>query len=420
MARTKADPVNFTRYRINQALRYGDKGKPVASLFNVAAVLEQDDRWTGVLAWDQMASQVVKRKPPPFLGGEVGAWSDVDEIRTSIWIAEHYDFNPNIHDVRRAMLSAAQRSPFHPVRQYLEAIEWDRTPRVLDWVCRYLGAEDAGETGAYHLSAGSKWLISAVARVMRPGCKADNVLILEGPQGRLKSSALAVLGGEWFMDTPFNLHDKDRFTHIQGRWIVELAELDGFSRAESSAAKAFFSSPQDRYTPKYIAHAIEVKRQVVFAGTVNLGTYLHDKTGNRRYWPVRVGEINLEALRRDRDQIWAEALVRYAAGEKWWVSEQAEAAIFALEQSLRETPDALEELIGAYVEVHEDVTMRQLLESLAPDVKIKDWTPALQNRVGHIMSALGWVVDGRPREQVLDEAGKAKPFRGRRYVRGPK
>lgn len=392
MARTAKDPINFARYRLGQALKYGSNKRPLNCLFNVTAVLEQDDEWGGVLGWDAMASQVIKRKPPPFNGGEVGPWSDVDEIRTAVWIADKYDFNPHVTDVRKAMLSAAHRASFHPVRDYLESLTWDGTPRVLDWACVYLGATSEGETGQYALAAGKKWLISAVARVMRPGCKADNVLILEGPQGRLKSSALAVLGSPWFMDTPFNLHDRDRFTHIQGRWIIELAELDGFSRAESSAAKAFFSSSSDVWTPKYIAHAIEVQRQCVFAGTVNLGTYLHDKTGNRRYWPLRIGTIDLEALKRDRDQLWAEAVHLFNAGEKWWV-EPHEFELFALEQHARETPDALEDVIAAFVaDKAEGVTMRAILE-VGLDIALKDWTPALQARIGHIMSALGWDVE---------------------------
>jgi putative DNA primase/helicase len=393
MVRKATDPVNFTRYRLGQALKYGTNKRPLNCLFNVVAVLEQDDDWKAVLGWNAMSSQVIKRKPPPFPGGEPGPWSDVDEIRTAVWIADRYDFNPHVKDVRLAMLSSAHRAAFHPVCDYLATLKWDGTPRVSDWACVYLGADSSGDAGAYALAAGRKWLLSAVARAMhhQTGCKADNVLILEGPQGRLKSSALRVLAGDWFLDTPFNLHDRDRFTHIQGRWIIELAELDGFSRAESSAAKAFFSSSFDVYTPKYIAHAIEVKRQCVFAGTVNLGQYLHDRTGNRRYWPLRVGQINLEALQRDRDQLWAEALALFAAGEKWWV-EPHEVSMFAAEQHTREMPDALEDVVAKFIEDKADgVTMRQILE-LGLDMAMKDWTPALQARIGHIMSALGWDV----------------------------
>lgn len=405
--RKSADPVNFARYRLGQALKYTDKGKPRSDLFNIAAILEQDDRWAGVLGWNDMAKQVVKLAAPPYTGAATGPWSDVDEIRSAIWLTDAYDLAPAVPDVRRAVLSAAQRNVFHPVRDYLSRLSWDGTPRVLDWAVRYLGASDAGDVGLYNLKAASKWLISAVARVMRPGCKADNVLILEGPQGRLKSSALAALAGDWFMDTPFNLHDKDRFVHIQGKWIIELAELDGFSRAESSAAKAFFSSPRDRYTPKYIAHAIDVERQCVFAGTVNLGTYLHDKTGNRRYWPVRVGKIDLEGLRNDRDQLWAEATKLHADGVRWWV-EPDEAPLFAAEQDARETPDALEEVLRSFCATVDEVSMRHVLDSWL-SLQVKDWTPALQTRIGQIMSALGWEV------HRVRECGR----RERIYRRGP-
>jgi predicted P-loop ATPase len=196
----------------------------------------------------------------------------------------------------------------------------------------------------YTRLAGSKFLIGAVARVMRPGCKMDNVLILEGPQGRWKSTAFSILAGAWFGDTPFAIGDKDAYLQMRGNLIYELAELDGFSRTESSRAKAFFSSRYDTFVPKYVAWAIKVPRQLVFAGTVNHGTYLRDTTGNRRYWPVKIERADIEELARDRDQLWAEACTRFAEGGRWWV-EESERPLFELEQELRYVGDAYEDLI---------------------------------------------------------------------------
>jgi predicted P-loop ATPase len=253
----------------------------------------------------------------------------------------------------QAVLAAAEDGRFHPVREYFAKLKWDGTPRLATWLATYCGASE----NQYTQLAGVKFLIGAVARVMKPGCKMDNVLILEGEQGRWKSTALATLAGiEWFGDTPFAIGDKDSFLVTRGNLIYELAELDGFSRAESSRAKAYFSSRYDTFVPKYVAWAIKVPRQLVFAGTVNHGTYLRDTTGNRRYWPVKIERADIESLARDRDQLWAEAVHRFNAGEQWWVVE-SERELFSLEQELRYVGDAYEDLIREWALGKEAFTM---------------------------------------------------------------
>jgi putative DNA primase/helicase len=147
-----------------------------------------------------------------------------------VWLAHHYAFNADKKTIMGAAVMCAHEHAFHPVREYFDKIEWDRKERLSSWLHEYLGAQ----ANEYARAAGMKFLIGAVARVMRPGCKMDNVLILEGPQGRWKSSALRALAGDWFSDTPFTIGDKDAYLQIRGNLIYELAELDGFSRAESS------------------------------------------------------------------------------------------------------------------------------------------------------------------------------------------
>jgi len=418
MCATRADPVDFRLHLLKdgKGLQRNKDGAPVPCLSNIEKIIRSDPRWEGVLGFNSMAFMIVKRAPPPFEGGEAGPWSDVDEVRTQIWLAREYGFNAPVKEVRLAILSCADFAQFHPVRDYLDALAWDGVPRVREAAFIYFGASDAGERGEYHMLALTKWLVCAVARTYRPGCKADNVLILEGPQGRKKSTALEVLGGEWFMDTPFHIGGKDAFLVIQGMWIVELAELDGFTRAESSAAKAFFSSPKDRYVPKYIAHPIQVKRSCVFAGTVNLGEYLHDKTGNRRYWPIRCGEdIDVAALARDRDQLWAETVQLYRNGEKWWV-ESHETDKFRIEQEEREIADALEDRLRDFLAERPDgVTMRDILESCL-DLEYRDWTHALQVRIGQILAKIGWEISRRPR---TEKGKRPRVYRPKSVQSGP-
>jgi putative DNA primase/helicase len=409
VTKTRADTVNFRDVALKSgtALQRTDRGAVVPCIANIERILREDSRWDGVLGFNQMAYQVVKRKAPPYEGGAEGPWGDVDEIRTQIWLSREYGFNALVTDVRKAMMSVAAFRPFHPVRDYLDALTWDGAPRLLEMACTHFGAQDAGERGEYSMLALRKWMIAAVARIYRPGCKADNVLILEGPQGRLKSSALELLGGEWCMDTPFHIGSKDAFLVLQGMWIVELAELDGFTRAESSAAKAFFSSPKDRYVPKYVAHAIDVPRSCVFAGTVNLGTYLHDRTGNRRYWPVQVGDIDLEALARDRDQLWAEAAALFHDKVPHWVTPD-EVEKFAVEQEAREIPDAIEDKIRDYLIGQDEVTIGAVLE-FGLKLDIKDWSQAMHTRVGQLLNRMGWEVCGRRRGEGRDRPRLYRP-----------
>lgn len=379
-------------------LEQNDKLRIIASLRNIFLILTRDERWADVLGFDEFANQVVKRGRPPFEGGEAGPWGDIDDLRTAIWLSHHYRFNADKKLVIQAVTAAAHERPFHPVREYLSELQWDQQPRLRAWLARYCGASE----NEYTQLAGSKFLIGAVARVMKPGCKMDNVLILEGDQGRWKSTAFATLAGDWFGDTPFAIGDKDSYLVMRGHLIYELAELDGFSRAESSRAKAFFSSRYDTFVPKYVAWAIKVPRQCVFAGTVNHGTYLRDTTGNRRYWPVKIERADIEALAGVRDQLWAEAMHRFAQGERWWV-EEAERELFALEQELRYVGDAYEELVREWALGKSEFTMADVLADCLHLEKSK-WTRAEQTRVGEVLATLGYV--------KADRGSAAKP----RYV----
>lgn len=365
-------------------LELTDKHRVVSSLRNMFLILTRDERWRGVLAFNQFANQEVKLKAPPYDGGLAGPWSDLDDLMACIWISHNYQCNPDKRTVMHAVQAAAMQSAFHPAREFFNALKWDGTERLATWLADYLGAE----RNDYSRMVGTKFLIGAVARVYVPGCKMDNVLILEGPQGRLKSSALACLAGEWFSDTPFTIGDKDAYLVIRGNLIYELAELDGFTRAESSRAKAFFSSPYDTYVPKYAARALRVPRQVVFAGTVNHGTYLRDTTGNRRYWPVKTQRADLEGLAAAREQLWAEAVHGFQAKVPWWVRAE-EQEVFEHEQLLRYVGDAYEDRLRLYLADQRETTMEKIL-SEGLRLEVSKWTRAEQTRVGEVLQSIGW------------------------------
>lgn len=404
------EPADEDAIHWERRLARSDKGNILPTLANVYHILSNSPHWAGVIAFDEFSGQVVKLKLPPFVGGaELGEWSDMDDTRCTLWMGQKYGFSPRKEVVMDAVLLIADNNKYHVVRSYLDPLKWDGVARCERWLIDKLGAEDT----PYNRTVARKWLIAAVARVYRPGCKADNVLILEGEQGLYKSTALKVLGGEWFTDAPFRLGDKDAYVVIRGKWIVELAELDSFNKAESTGAKLFFGQYIDRYRNFYGKRASDVPRQQVFAGTTNSDAYLKDDTGNRRYWPVKVLRIDLEGLKEWRDQLWAEAVDLFRSGAEWWPT-SAEKGMFEAEQDARYVGDAYIGVIQKYLIGKSQCTMEEVLGD-ALKLDTAKWTKPEQQRVGRCMSEIGWIrkrdskiVDGkRPWIYVRPATGPA-------------
>ena len=313
--------------------------------------------------------------------------------------------------VSRSVGAVAREIRVHPVRDYLTSLRWDGVPRLEQWVITYLGAEDT----ILNRAIAARWMISGVARIMQPGAKVDHMLILEGPQGGKKSSAIKTLAGaEWFTDELAEIGSKDAAQQMRGIWIVEFAELDAISRAEVSRIKAFLTRTTDRYRPPYERYIITVPRQCIFAGSVNPETYLRDETGNRRFWPVRCGHIDIAALSRDRDQLWAEAAARYCEGAIWWFEEPELIALAKAEQDQRYHADAWDSRIDRWLlyerrrvnhgygnyddwrdeEIERqtpltDVSVGEILEG-ALGIEPARWTKADQMRIGAYLKTRQW------------------------------
>lgn len=247
-------------------------------------------------------------------GGEVADISDRALFALRKAIADRFGFDPQSEHLRDAALTMCYERSYDPVLNYLDNLIWDRRPRLDRWLTTYLDAKDNALTREF----GRKTLIAGVRRVRQPGCKFDTVLVLEGEQGRGKSTALAILAGdlEYFTDQDiFHLPSKEQRENIAGKWIVELAELAGLRRTENERSKSFITRQFDRGRNAYARFGGDQPRRCVMIGTTNPDEYLNDPTGNRRFWPVKVGSVDLKALRRDRDQLWAEAAYAEAADE---------------------------------------------------------------------------------------------------------
>jgi predicted P-loop ATPase len=306
----------------------------------------------------------VIRKRPPWGDEPIDApWVDQHESLTRVWF-QREDVTANQGDVGRAVQVAARFNSFHPVRdEYLDTLKWDGTPRLDTWLVTYFHVDDT----AYARAVGPRFLISAVARIYRPGEKVDHTLTLEGLQGKLKSEALRTLAVKdaWFTDRLSHVSNKDAAIETAGVWFIEIAEMDALTRASSSATKGFLTRRFDRFRPPYGKHLISLPRQCIFAGTINppAGGYLKDPTGSRRIWPILChGMIDREGIERDRDQLWAEAVTRFKAGAPWWLETPELEALASAEQKARFKFDTWREPIEEWLGKRTDVSVAEVLK----------------------------------------------------------
>ncbi len=251
-----------------------------------------------------------------------------------------------------ALALDAERNCFHPIRDYLRALEWDGVPRIDGLMIDYFGAAD----NIYTREAVRKTLVGAVTRVMKPGCKFDTMLVIVDPeQGIGKSTFVRILGGEWFSDTFTTFSGKEAFEQIQGAWLVEIGELAAMKKAEVELVKLYVAKQDDRFRPAYGRTPETYLRQNVFIGTSNTKDFLKDPTGNRRFLPIdvrheHITRIVFDDLADERDQIWAEAFELYKAKEPLILSKEAD-IIAKAEQRAHSETDERTGIIMRYLEM---------------------------------------------------------------------
>jgi predicted P-loop ATPase len=328
-------------------------GNPIPHLANCITVLSPLESF---FAYNDLKHSTVLVAAPPWhrpeeAGETIPVWGDHQITQAQLWV-QNKGLGVSIDTTARALEMLARRRTFNPLKDYLMALKWDGEGRNDTWLSVFLNAEDSDYTRA----VGGRFLIGAVARALDPGCKMDYMLVLEGGQGEHKSTVAQVLGGDFYLDGVGSdgKLDRDAILAMSGYWIVELAEVDEALRHNNAPRmKAFLSRQVDSYRPPYGRCMLRAKRQCVFIGTTNCHVYLHDRAGNRRYLPVRVwtkpGRVReVKSLGRVRDQLWAEAVVRYKAEERYWFEGEAETETLEEQQEARSIPHIADQYIEEY------------------------------------------------------------------------
>lgn len=386
----QAAPADDWRQQITR----NGNGAVMATVGNAYLNLVHRAEWRGVLAFDEFSQRPIKRSPPPFERGVSGEWEGMDDSFASFWLQTHAGM-PKLSTPMAAEAAemAAKIASFDPVRAYLDGLVWDGRERVDHWLVDFFGAP----ASEYTRLVGRFWLIGMVRRAYEPGCKFDYMPILEGPQGRGKSSALEILAHPWFGNTDFVMGDKDSMAVMQGKWLYEIAELDSFNKADTTRVKSFVSRQFDEFRPAYGRRVVKLPRRVVLVGTTNQFEYFKDASGNRRFWPIKcLDMINLDGLRDARDQLLAEAVVKWKEGARCYPTREEQELHIAPEQESREIADAWEEGVHRYLE-EPMVDGSKIDRASSFDILVKGLhldagkiTKEMTTRVGLVMRKLGW------------------------------
>jgi predicted P-loop ATPase len=304
----KVEPIGITI----ADLRADQHGKILKSVYNTVVVFNLD--LADTLALNVWNDDIIFTKPAPWHkeNERVTCWTDEETARAKYYFSKERKFEPNSQMIEDAIITVARQKPFHPIKDYLERTEWDGFERLKNWLSSYMGVED----NIYIRAVGLKMLVAAVTRIYRPGYKFDYIPVIEGAQGIGKSRAVAILGGEWYGDITIDVHAKDTVDVMRRLWIIEISEMETQYRTETQALKSFLSRSSDICRLAYGRRSKVFPRQNIFIGTINPefdedAGWLKDTTGNRRYWPVVCKRIDIDALRKVRDQLWAEALLYY-------------------------------------------------------------------------------------------------------------
>lgn len=376
------------------------QGKPAKTILNLVTYFRKDENLQDLFHYNEFSSsfEYARNFNWPDHPGRIEKGKrieDEDLIYLQYYLAHNKLFEMGIDKIRNALLEKADRNRYHPVKEYLDSLEWDGQSRINEWLVKTCGVQD----DAYSRDIGRKWLTAAVTRIYRPGYKFDYVLVLEGKENIGKSMVLRTLGDPWFSDSISLVQkEQDIVAKMVGSWIIEIAEMRGLSKVEQTFVKAFISCQVDDQRFAFRRDPKKYPRQSVFAGTSNNMSYLLDSDGNRRFWPVECTKIDIEWIKQNRDQLWAEAKHIYDAGV-YPMNEDGEKLFLigdALNLSKKNqkqrlgTDEVMEEMVYKFLLDKKEITMMELLRDCF-GYQAKDMSNRPQSMtIGRVLQKLGF------------------------------
>ena len=363
----------YQRYGFNRK----SNGRPYCNEFNVTRAIacraQSDAAALGAIYYDEFADQIMVETD-----GRAEVWSDHHTLRLMLWLQQTLElYDINTQTVHEGVVGYALAHRRNPVRDWIRSLVWDNQPRLAQLCPIGFGTFN----DPYYQAVGRCFMVGMVARVMRPGCQVDSMPVFEGAQGNGKTSALRILGGEYFAEIHESIKSKDFVISLAGKMLCEISELGAFKTADIERIKGIITTTYDRYRAPYAKIATDHPRQGVFSGTTNRDDWNTDETGARRFWPVACRHINLEWIAEHRDQLFAEALYRFQDGESWWdvPVDAAEAA-----RAAREDADPWEDLLNPYLIANLEVRIPYLLTEIL-GMKADKMDASAQRRLGRIL-----------------------------------
>lgn len=357
-------------------------------------VFYKDTHFNGLFRYNQLSEDIEFVRPPEWdsdvFEGKRLDDDDLSEIR--YYLTNIHQIEPSKQIVGEACLLNAKMNQYHPVKNFIEKEKWDNIPRLDTWLIKATSCED----NVYTRHAGAKFLIAAVNRVYHPGCKFDHMMILEGDQGIGKSTLVEELAGDWYLDTNFDNKDKDLVDAMRGAFIIEISELSGMNKKDIDWLKSFLTKKIDRVRLAYAARSKDFLRKSVFIGTYNPSgnnNYFRDDTGNRRFWPIECKKIDVNYVRINKQQLWAEAFHRFNNKEKYYIDDPEALKILKRLHEDREVEGPIFLKIRRWLdnsnvdEIGIDEIMERCLQitDRSPKEMHSTWTI-----IGMIMRKLGW------------------------------
>lgn len=381
--------VNACYFLGSKQIQYIAAGKTTMS--------PKDNPLGGLLRYNVLRNRLEFRSPAPWHNP-----TDVDDVQWStvevsdaevVNIKYYLDSLTGLKwgraDLLDAVIKTAHDNKYDPVVDWLNDLQWDGTERLDTWLTDYCGVKG----NKYVRAVGTKTLCAAVGRAYHPGIKFDHMLVLEGEQGIGKSTAVSILAGEWYIDIMLNTDSKDTVQLINGAWLIEVSEMAGLRKQEVEKLKAFMSRSTDSIRLPFAKTPVDIPRRSIFIGTINPSSlgYLNDETGNRRYWPVLCENVDMSQLKRDRDQLFAEAVLRFKMGEKLYITNAEINEIAMRTQEQRSLRHPWEQVIYDYSErydVHKATVRHMFVDAINGDMS--QMTYVKKGIICNCFKHLGW------------------------------